>query len=173
MAACCYLSRYVFCFILFSQQITEKEIARKGNIIKSLDLLSQQVGALNVNIPQDLEYREVVINRAMDVRSASMVFISSLIKYDKTSFGTPGRSQLNHTLSRPGKVIKTIFVGDGRVNGPEEDLKYAVHEFSDALANFHVRVSLKTHEIVRGTARSSNMVSNLDRWRGGTSGRAD
>jgi hypothetical protein len=78
-------------FILFSQQIGDKEIARKQNIIKALDYLSAKIGELNINLPQDLDYHHVVINRAMDVRSAALLFLSSHIKHDNTLFGTPGR----------------------------------------------------------------------------------
>jgi len=58
--------------------------------MRSLDLLCQQIGELEVHLPQDIDHQDMVINRAMDVRSASMVFLSSQIKHDSTLFGTVG-----------------------------------------------------------------------------------
>ena len=44
-------------------------------------------------LPEDLEQREFVINRAMDVRSASMVYLAVSIRHDATPLGTTGTMQ--------------------------------------------------------------------------------
>jgi len=41
-------------------------------------------------LPDDLEQRDFVINRALDVRSASMTYLAVTIRHDATPFGTPG-----------------------------------------------------------------------------------
>jgi hypothetical protein len=41
-------------------------------------------------LPDDLEHREFVVDRALDVRSASMMYLAVMIRYDATPLGTPG-----------------------------------------------------------------------------------
>jgi hypothetical protein len=63
-----------------------------------LDHLSQQFAHLElVNIlPEELEQREFVINRALDVRSASMMHLAVSLRHDSTPLGTPG---IHHHIS--------------------------------------------------------------------------
>ena len=51
----------------------------------------EQLAILDV-LPEDLEQRDFVINRAMDVRSACMLYLAICIRHDSTSFGIPGNS---------------------------------------------------------------------------------
>ena len=44
---------------------------------------------LNV-LPEDLEQRDFVVNRALDVRSASMMHLTVMIRHNSTPFGTSG-----------------------------------------------------------------------------------
>jgi hypothetical protein len=57
-----------------------------------LEYLSQQFEHLEmVNVlPDDLEKREFVINRALDVRSASIMYLAVRIRHSATPLGTPG-----------------------------------------------------------------------------------
>lgn len=57
-----------------------------------LDYICQQVEQLAVaeNLPHDLEQREAVINRALDVRSASMHYLAIHIRHDSTPLGMLG-----------------------------------------------------------------------------------
>ena len=57
-----------------------------------LEHLSQQFAHLElVNIlPDELEQCEFVINRALDVRSASMMHLAVSLGYASTPFGSPG-----------------------------------------------------------------------------------
>ena len=41
-------------------------------------------------LPDDLEQRDFVINRALDVRSASMTYLAIMIRHDSIRFGIPG-----------------------------------------------------------------------------------
>ena len=70
----------------------DKEIASKSEITETLDYLCQQLGELNVAtiLPQDVEQCDVVINRAIDVRTACMRYLASHIHHDATSLGTIG-----------------------------------------------------------------------------------
>ena len=44
-------------------------------------------------LPGDLEQRNLVVNRAMDVRSASMMYLGNVIHHDSTAFGIPGKNE--------------------------------------------------------------------------------
>ena len=70
----------------------DKELARKEELTKSLDYICHQVGQLGIvdAIPPDLEQLDVVINRAIDVRSAAMRYLASQIHHDATRLGTTG-----------------------------------------------------------------------------------
>ena len=41
-------------------------------------------------LPGELEQREFVVNRALDVRSAAMMYLTVSIRHDATPLGTPG-----------------------------------------------------------------------------------
>ena len=45
-------------------------------------------------LPDDIEQRDFVVNRALDVRSASMVYLAISIRHDTSLLGTPGIAQL-------------------------------------------------------------------------------
>jgi hypothetical protein len=47
------------------------------------------LGMVNV-LPSDLGQREFVVNRALDVRSASMTYLAVSIRHQGTPLGTPG-----------------------------------------------------------------------------------
>jgi hypothetical protein len=68
-------------------QIADREIARKEEITKMLDYICQQVEQLAVaeNLPN-----EAVINRALDVRSASMQYLAVHIRHDSTPLAILG-----------------------------------------------------------------------------------
>jgi hypothetical protein len=120
--------------------------------MKSLDYLCAAIGDLDIKLPQEFNYRHVVINHAMDVRSASMLFLSSHIKHDRTLFGTAGTIFDGvFILTKSGKVAKIFFIGDEHITGPDTYLKFTVEQYNAALAKFHVHVGLKTYELGRKT----------------------
>ena len=41
-------------------------------------------------LPGELEQREFVVNQALDVRSAAMMYLTVSIRHDATPLGTPG-----------------------------------------------------------------------------------
>ena len=73
-------------------QIADKEIGRKEELERMLEYLCQQFAHLElVNVlPDNLEQRDLVVNRALDVRSASMMYLAVMIRHDATPLGTPG-----------------------------------------------------------------------------------
>ena len=60
--------------------------------MKTLDYLCLQLGELDVAtiVPDDLERYDIVINRAIDVRTACMQYLASHIRHDATPLGTIG-----------------------------------------------------------------------------------
>jgi len=80
------------CLIFLTIQIADKEIGRKEELKRTLEYLSQQFAHLEMVkvLPNDLEQREFVANRALDVRSASMTYLAFMICHDATPLGTPG-----------------------------------------------------------------------------------
>lgn len=87
-----YWLRWNFVFDLLTIQIADKEIGRKEELKRTLEYLSQQFAQLElVNVlPNDLEQREFVANRALDVWSASMLYLAFIIRHDATPHGIPG-----------------------------------------------------------------------------------
>jgi len=81
-----------FLFDFLTLQIADKEIGRKEELERALEYLSQQFAYLEmVNVlPDDLEQREFVANRALDVRSAAMMYLAFMVGHDATPLGTPG-----------------------------------------------------------------------------------
>ena len=125
-------------------QIADKEIARKNELNKTLDFMCQQLEQLEVidSVPKDLEQRDILINRALDVRSACMQYLAANIRHDATRFGSPGTfSAVNIKLIVSGKVFKTFFTGDDNLNNSMADLKSWIDNYRSTLSNIHLRVS--------------------------------
>jgi len=76
-------------------QMTEREITRKSEIpdvLETIFQLMEQLAVLDV-LPHDLEQSEFVCNRALDVRSASMVYLAVSIRHHSIRGGLPGKLQ--------------------------------------------------------------------------------
>jgi hypothetical protein len=61
-------------------------------VSKTLEYIRSQVGQLDVvdKIPHDIERRELIINRAMDVRSACMEYLATHLNHEANSLGLIG-----------------------------------------------------------------------------------
>jgi hypothetical protein len=70
--------------------MADKEIARKHGSMNAVDYLCQQLGKIDITLPQNLDSSHVVIDRAMDVQSACMLFLSSQIRRENMRLGTVG-----------------------------------------------------------------------------------
>jgi hypothetical protein len=77
---------------LLMEQIGEEELSRKEELDQVLDYFSQQLEELEVVsvLPDDIEQRDYVLNRALDVRSASMLYLAVHLHHGSTAFGTLG-----------------------------------------------------------------------------------
>jgi hypothetical protein len=67
-------------------------MARTDELERTLDYMYQQLEQLDIVriLPGDLEEYRVVINRAMDIRSACMVYVACHILHEQTNFGLVG-----------------------------------------------------------------------------------
>ena len=70
----------------------DKELTRKDELSESLEYICHQVGQLAVVdvIPPNLEQVVVVVNRAIDVRSAAMRYLAYQIQRDRNRLGIAG-----------------------------------------------------------------------------------
>jgi len=72
--------------------MTEGEIANESrfpDILEDITQLMTQLAGLKA-LPDDLEDRDFICNRALDVRSASMVYIAVCIRHYGRRGGIPG-----------------------------------------------------------------------------------
>lgn len=88
--------------IFLIMQIAENVVARKEEFEKTLNYMYQQLEQLEILdiLPDDLEQRESVINRAMDVRSASMLYLAVNIRFQTTPLGDLGKMSLDILINR-------------------------------------------------------------------------
>jgi hypothetical protein len=70
--------------------------------------MCQELEQLKVidSIPEDFEQRDILVNRALDVRSACMRFLAANICHNATSFGITGRMHLTPKLTFQAKYSK-------------------------------------------------------------------
>ena len=54
-------------------------------------------------------------------------------------------------LITPGRISKTILLGDENLAAINAGLRSSMESYNSALANLHLRVGLKTYELVKGT----------------------
>jgi hypothetical protein len=55
--------------------------------------MCQQLEQLKIidNLPTDVDERELVVNRGLDIRSACMIYLGIHIRHDATPFGNVGK----------------------------------------------------------------------------------
>ena len=121
-----------------------------------LEYLCQQFAHLKMMnvLPDDLEQREFVANRALDVRSASMMYLAFMIRHNATPLGTPGTALLIQyiPLTRLGKVVRTFFLGDVEITDTKAYLDNCIESYSRALHDIvGIRMIIEVREIVKGT----------------------
>ena len=151
----------------------DKEIGRKYEIAKTLDYLSRQLGQLDVvnDLPHDFDRRDVVINCAMDVRSAAMLYLASQINHDITPFGTVGMTLdivpiLLYWLPIIGKLAKIFFTGDGSITDSTAYLKFSIDSYNNALGNINLQIVIKVYDLLKGTQWQHVYMTNVSRHSG-------
>lgn len=81
-------------------EIAEKEVERRSDITKALEYIRNQVGQLDVvgKIPLDIQGRDSIVNRAMDARSACMMYLATHLKHEANRLGLIGTSSKTSML---------------------------------------------------------------------------
>lgn len=112
--------------------------------------LLEQMAVLEV-LPNDLEQREFVINRALDVRSAAMLYLATHIRDEATAFGIPGTPQSKAVSNIAGKIVKVFFAGGEQITDSKVYLQTCVDNYSRALTNVvGIRVLIEVREMLKG-----------------------
>ena len=78
---------------LLIDKMAESEITNETRIPDVLETISQlmeQLAVLDV-LPDDLEQSNFICNRALDVRSASLVYLAVCIRHHSIRGGIPGK----------------------------------------------------------------------------------
>jgi hypothetical protein len=72
--------------------------------------MCQQLEQLKVidSVPEDFEQRDILVNRALDIRSACMQYLSANIRHNATFFGTMGIIHSNRSLTYQVKSSKYL-----------------------------------------------------------------
>ena len=78
-----------------------------------------------------------------------MRYLAAHIRHDSTPLGTAG-SFPSAILIDSGKSMKTIFTGDQHLTDTVTQLKSSVDSYNQSLGNFHLRLGIKTYELVKG-----------------------
>jgi hypothetical protein len=75
-----------------NKQAANREIARKAEIEEKLDYIARRLNQLKViaQLPSTISPTDDVVNRAMDVRTASLKYIAVHIRHESQYFGIAG-----------------------------------------------------------------------------------
>jgi hypothetical protein len=124
-----------------------------------LDFMVQQLDRLTIveSMPEDVD-SAMVVNRALDVRSACLVYLALNIRHEATPLGTVGIMNQEFDLIHLGKVVKTFVLGDQKISDSTDYLKSWVDKYTTALTDVHAHVGVnltyplvkETNEMVRG-----------------------
>jgi hypothetical protein len=81
-------------------QIADKEVGRKEEFERTLNFMYQTLEQLEILdiLPETLEQRESVVNRAIDVRSAAMMYLAVNIHHQTTPLGDMGKTFLHLSI---------------------------------------------------------------------------
>src|SRR5271155_303377 len=118
-----------------------------------LDFMVQQLNRLSIveSMPKDVD-SAMVINRALDVRSACMVYLALNIRHEATPLGTVGIMNQEFGLIHLGKVVKTFVLGDQKISDSTDYLKSWVDKYTTALTDVHAYVGVNlTYPLVKET----------------------
>jgi hypothetical protein len=78
--------------VLSNEQAANREIARKAEIEEKLDYIARRLNQLKVisQLPETIMPADDLVNRAMDVRTASLNYIAVHIRHESQYFGIAG-----------------------------------------------------------------------------------
>jgi hypothetical protein len=114
---------------------------------KALDFLSAQFDSFNIlpveRLPDTLD--QFFINCAVDVISASMVYLAALLRYHS-------RSRLSGIMRSPW-TARSYVLRDSALN-----LKTNVERFNRSVDSMNLKSTVKTYEVLEGMSSSFPLV---------------
>jgi hypothetical protein len=117
-----------------------------------LDYIYQQLGQLNVvkQLPNVNIDSDPLINRAMDVQTAVLNYLTAHINHESKHFGTLGTFALFCKVSFVGAVMTTFVVGPDDCQAATDDLGKAINYFNVCLANYNTTLAFHSYDILAG-----------------------
>jgi hypothetical protein len=95
-----------------------------------------------------------LVNRATDVLSGSLNFLSLHICHESKRLGFLGKRHAGYYLISLGSVTATFFAGEKDFESAETALKNAVDEFNSSIMQFGHGVGFKVFDLLQGTLQA-------------------
>jgi hypothetical protein len=134
-------------------------LVRREEVGKNIDYISRQLARLEVieRLPDAGVKTDQLVNRALDVLSASLNYLSLHIRHESGRLGILGRHIAIYQLNLLGSMSSTFFSGEKDFNSVEKDLTSAVDEFNSSLSQFGHGVGFKVFDLLQGISSLSYM----------------
>jgi hypothetical protein len=118
-------------------------------INKKLDYISRKLGQLEIikQLPdQGIEYDQLV-NRAIDVISASFNYLAVHIRHEARRLGVIGKHLDMPEITWTGSIATALLKGDENCTLVDADLSVAVEEFNCTLSHLGHGIGIRTFEL--------------------------
>jgi len=114
--------------------------------------MSQLVQRIRIaqKLPDNLEEREAVINRAMDIRSSCFLYLAAHLPHDVVPLGDIGKVDILATANLSVKVFKTFVIGDEKLTDASVLLERTVARYDTAVNDAHMALTLYAVQVVEG-----------------------
>jgi hypothetical protein len=105
---------------------------------------------------------EDIMNRAIDVRSASMKYLAALINHLSSAI-LLCIDHIQESTNSLGRVGKVFMTGDAKVNNAESSFMNSIEEFHKALQVFQLKVGVDTRLAMERIARRDEISQMFNR----------
>jgi hypothetical protein len=96
-----------------------------------------------------------LVNRGIDVVSASLRYIAVNIRHESSRFGIFGKFKITVLTEFSGNMASTLVKGDNESDAVETELRTAIDEFQATLSHLGHTAGFRTLELVTGIYPSS------------------
>jgi hypothetical protein len=133
--------------------MADNELERRNSMAEKIEYISRQLAQLEIvkDLPDVDVNSDHLVNRAMDVLSASLMYMAIQIRHEAGYFGVPGELYSPILgLQVVGSIISVAVKGKDKLDPTEQTLKKAIDGFYNALSHFGHHVSFKSFDEIRG-----------------------
>ena len=118
-----------------------------------MDYISHQLGLLEIinRIPDIGVQPDGLVNRTVDVFSASLMYLAVHIRHESNRLGVLGTMPIQKHTNLVGSIAITIFSGEEALISVEVRLRNAVEEYNSTLAHFSHGVGFRSFGLVSQT----------------------